>query len=121
MRNPAAKRHRARKKNEAASADTPDLDDALAASLRVSASIGLLCDLFGELGAARGDQESARLARMLDMMQVEADRVTESLADLESRMASQRLRRSAMAFSSSASSSESFIPTIDSASLSAAV
>lgn len=120
MKNPAVKALPARKKNDAAPG-APALDEAIAASLRVSASIGLLCDLFGELGAARGDGESARLARMLDLMQAEADRVAASLADIESRMASQRLRRSAMAFSSSASSSESVRSKMTSATLSAGV
>lgn len=41
----------------------------------MSASLGLLCDLFGELGIARGDGDYSNLARALDVVQAEADRV----------------------------------------------
>lgn len=67
----------------------------------MSASVGLLCDLFGELGAARGDQEAARLARMLDLIQGEADRVGDLLA------VPQRVSRTAIVFNNAASSSVS--------------
>lgn len=98
------------------------LDEAIAASLRVSASIGLLCDLYGGLGAARGDGVSARLARALELVEAEAERVGELLADLESRLATQRLSRCAIAFSSSASSADSLtLRAMNSASISAGV
>lgn len=81
--------------------------------------LGLLCDLYGELGAVKGDGDGARLALSLALVEAEAARVEEALAAMESERALQRARRSAIAFNSSASSSESFRSKMTSASRSA--
>ena len=51
------------------------LHKAHAGALAVQSAIGLLCDLYGEIGAARMDGDATRLARTLDLIKAEADRV----------------------------------------------
>lgn len=57
------------------------LDNALSAASNVSASVGLLGDLFGQLGIARGDGDAAQLARALDVIRHEAEKVGEILGE----------------------------------------
>lgn len=49
------------------------LDDALSGLKTISASVGLLADLYGELGIHSGDADAARLGRMLDMIRSQAE------------------------------------------------
>ena len=51
------------------------LDDALLAARHVSSSVGLLSDLYGEVGIARHDADASNLARTLDMVREQAERV----------------------------------------------
>ena len=63
----------------------PILDDALFVVNHVSSSVGLLSDLYGEVGIARQDADATRLSNMLDLIREEAERV----AQLIERAASQ--------------------------------
>lgn len=56
---------------------TPLLDDALSVVNHVSSSVGLLSDLYGEVGIARQDADAARLSNMLDLIREEAERVAQ--------------------------------------------
>ena len=61
------------------------LDDARTASINVSASVGLLGDLFGEIGIARRDSDIGRLARALDVIRQEAEKIGEILNEASNR------------------------------------
>ena len=51
------------------------LEEALVFAQNVSSSVGLLSDLYGEIGVSRQDSDARNLARMLDMIHAEAERV----------------------------------------------
>lgn len=61
------------------------LDDALTAAINVSSSVGLLGDLFGEVGVARRDSDIAQLSRALDIIRREAEKVGEILGEVSKR------------------------------------
>lgn len=61
------------------------LDDARTASINVSASVGLLGDLLGEVGIARRDSDIGRLARALDVIRQEAEKIEEILNEASNR------------------------------------
>ncbi len=56
---------------------TPILDDALSVVNNVSSSVGLLSDLYGEVGIARHDADATRLSNMLDLIREQAERVAQ--------------------------------------------
>lgn len=51
------------------------LDNALASAHKVSSSVGLLSDLYGELGVAKQDADAVRLAHLLEMIFDQAEAV----------------------------------------------
>lgn len=51
------------------------LENALSAARKVSSSVGLLSDLYGELGIAKQDADAVRLATMLEMIFEEAEEI----------------------------------------------
>lgn len=55
------------------------IDDALSAAMNVSSSVGLLSDLYGELGISRQDADARNLARILAMIHAEAEKVSRML------------------------------------------
>ena len=57
------------------------IEEALSAAANVSASVGLLGDLFGEMGIARRDDDARQLSRALEVIRHEAEKVGEILEE----------------------------------------